>query len=269
MGGQFDFRGAHLFVAGGTSGINLGIAEGFARAGAKVTVLSRSQEKVEAAVGRLLDCGAEAQGFAADVRNYEDLEQALIRACDRFGAIRVLVSGAAGNFPAAALNMSPNAFRSVVDIDLLGTYHVARAAFPLLEKPGAVLLNISAPQAQLPMALQAHVCAAKAGVDMLTRVLAMEWGGSGVRVNSLIPGPIRGTEGMSRLAPDARMAAAIADSVPLGRLGEVADLANAAMLLASPAASFITGAVLPVDGGWSLAGASAAMHQLSRSALGD
>lgn len=258
-----DFRGVHAFVAGGTSGINLGIAMGFATAGARVSVMSRSPEKVDAAVGRLRTLGAEAAGSAADVRDPDATATALRRAHEEFGDIDVLISGAAGNFPASALEMSPNAFRSVVDIDLLGTYHVLRAAYPLLRKPGAVVINVSAPQAFLPMALQSHVCAAKAGVDMLTRVLAMEWGPDGIRVNAVVPGPIAQTEGMARLAPTADALEMIRQTVPLARLGTPGDLANACLLLASPLADYITGAVLPVDGGWALGGASQAMGYLA------
>ncbi len=258
-----DFRGVHAFVAGGTSGINLGIAMGFATAGARVSVMSRSPEKVDAAVGRLRTLGAEAAGSAADVRDPDTTATALRRAHEEFGDIDVLISGAAGNFPASALEMSPNAFRSVVDIDLLGTYHVLRAAYPLLRKPGAVVINVSAPQAFLPMALQSHVCAAKAGVDMLTRVLAMEWGPDGIRVNAVVPGPIAQTEGMARLAPTADALEMIQQTVPLARLGTPGDLANACLLLASPLADYITGAVLPVDGGWALGGASQAMGHLA------
>ena len=258
-----DFRGVHAFVAGGTSGINLGIAEGFATAGARVAVMSRSPEKVDAAVSRLRTLGAEAAGSAADVRDPDATATALRRAHEEFGDIDVLISGAAGNFPVSALEMSPNAFRSVVDIDLLGTYHVLRAAYPLLRKPGAVVINVSAPQAFLPMALQSHVCAAKAGVDMLTRVLAMEWGPDGIRVNAVVPGPIAQTEGMARLAPTADALEMIRQTVPLARLGTPGDLANACLLLASPLADYITGAVLPVDGGWALGGASQAMGHLA------
>jgi NAD(P)-dependent dehydrogenase (short-subunit alcohol dehydrogenase family) len=258
-----DFGGVHAFVAGGTSGINLGIAEGFATAGARVAVMSRSPEKVDAAVIRLRTLGAEAVGSVADVRDPDATATALRRAHEEFGDIDVLISGAAGNFPASALEMSPNAFRSVVDIDLLGTYHVLRAAYPLLRKPGAVVINVSAPQAFLPMALQSHVCAAKAGVDMLTRVLAMEWGPDGIRVNAVVPGPIAQTEGMARLAPTAEALEIVRQTVPLARLGTPSDLANACLLLASPLAGYITGAVLPVDGGWALGGASQAMGQLA------
>ena len=251
----FDFSGRTVFVAGGTSGINLGIAEAFAQAGARLAVVSRSQERVDAATARLREFGQPVVGHAADVRHAEVIAAALKAAHDSLGAIDVLVSGAAGNFPSPALGMSANGFKAVVDIDLLGTFNVLRNAHAYLRKPGAAIVNISAPQALLAMPLQAHVCAAKAGVDMLTRVLAIEWGGDGIRVNSVIPGPIEGTEGMARLAPTPQAEQAIARSVPLGRFGSKQDVANLVMFLASPWASYITGAVIPVDGGWSTNGA--------------
>ncbi len=251
-----DFTGTSVFVMGGTSGINLGIAAGFARAGAKVAVASRAQDKVDAAVAELSALGAEAAGFTADVRDAEAVGKALAGAHGRFGDFGVLVSGAAGNFPAPALGMSSNGFKAVMDIDLLGSFHVLQAAFPYLARPGASIVNISAPQAFVPMQMQAHVCAAKAGVDMLTRVLALEWGGDGVRVNSVVPGPIEGTEGMRRLAPGKELLAQVTGSVPLGRLGRSEDIANAVLFLCSPLAAYVTGAVIPVDGGWSLGGAA-------------
>jgi NAD(P)-dependent dehydrogenase (short-subunit alcohol dehydrogenase family) len=254
-----DFSETTVFVAGGTSGINLGIAEAFATAGARVAVMSRSKEKVDAAVTRLQALGAQATGGAADVRDPEATSAVLQLAHAAFGDIDVLVSGAAGNFPAAALDMSPNAFRSVVDIDLLGSYHVLRAAYPLLRKPGAVVINVSAPQAFLPMALQSHVCAAKAGVDMMTRVLAIEWGRDGIRINSVVPGAIEGTEGMERLFPIPEARQVVLSTVPAARWGQPRDVANVCLFLASPLADYVTGVVLPADGGWSLGGAIAAM----------
>lgn len=253
------FKDKHVVVAGGTSGINLGISRGFAGAGARLSVFSRSQEKVDAALAELRELGAETHGGTADVREPEAVQAALADAVAAHGPIDVLVSGAAGNFPAPALGMSANAFGSVVGIDLNGTFHVLRFAFEHLRKPGASVINISAPQAWIPMAYQSHVCAAKAGVDMLTRTLAVEWGPSGVRVNSLVPGPIDGTEGMHRLMPDPSMKEALTGTVPLQRLGTPEDCADVALFLASDAARYVTGAVLPVDGGWSLGGASVAM----------
>jgi NAD(P)-dependent dehydrogenase (short-subunit alcohol dehydrogenase family) len=258
-----DFSGRTVFVAGGTSGINLGIAEAFAAAGARLAVVGRSQERIDAALPRLRAHGGEAIGASADVRNAEAVAAALKMAHDAFGAIDVLVSGAAGNFPSAALGMSTNGFKAVVDIDLIGTFNVLRAGHAYLRKPGAVVVNISAPQALHPIALQAHVCAAKAGVDMLTRVLAIEWGGDGIRVNSVVPGPIEGTEGMARLAPTPEVREAIVRGVPLGRMGTPQDVANLVLFLASPQAAYISGAVIPVDGGWSTnaaAGLASAMR---------
>ena len=249
-----QFKGRHLFVAGGSSGINFGIAQGFARAGAKVTVMSRSAEKVASAAAQLQALGAEALGVAADVRHPDAVQAAFAQAEDKFGPIDVLVSGAAGNFLATALDMSPNAFKTVVDIDLLGSFNVARLAHAHLRKPGACVIQISAGQAFIPTPFQAHVCAAKAGVDMLTQVLALEWGAQGIRINSIVPGPIADTEGLKRLAPGEDNLKAMAERVPLKRLGRIEDIARMAMLLASDWGSYITGAIIPVDGGLALSG---------------
>ena len=127
----FDFSGSNVFVFGGTSGINLGIARCFAAAGARVAVASRSREKVDAAVAELKARGSEAAGYALDVRDVEAVQDALSAHDAAAGTVDILVSGAAGNFPALANDMSPNGFKSVVDIDLLGSFHVLRSAFQI------------------------------------------------------------------------------------------------------------------------------------------
>jgi NAD(P)-dependent dehydrogenase (short-subunit alcohol dehydrogenase family) len=247
-------RGRHAFVAGGTSGINLGIARRLSQAGARVSLLGRNPERGQRAVEAVQAAGGEAAFYPADVREYAAVERSLRAAVERFGPLDVLVNGAAGNFPAPLLGMSSNGFRAVVDIDLVGTFNGCRAAFEHLRQPGGVVVNVSAPQAFAPAPFQGHVCAAKAGVDMLTRVLAMEWGGAGVRVNAITPGPIAGTEGMERLAGTPEDAARVARTVPLGRLGTLEDVAEVVLFLCTPAAAYITGAVLVCDGGWSLGG---------------
>lgn len=255
----FSFTQQHVLVVGGTSGINLGVAMLFAEMGASVTVCSRQSQKVDAAVAKLqahaaihaASSAATIAGFCADVRELDVLAQGIEEAVNRAGPLQVVVSGAAGNFPALVADMSSNGFRSVMEIDLLGTFHVMKAVYPHLVKPGAAVINISAPQAFIPMEGQSHVCAAKAGVDMLTRTLCKEWGEDGVRINSIVPGPIAGTEGMNRLAPGEKMQQAVAKTVPLQRLGDTRDIGMACAFLASPWASYISGAILPVDGGWS------------------
>jgi NAD(P)-dependent dehydrogenase (short-subunit alcohol dehydrogenase family) len=150
--------------------------------------------------------------------------------------------------------MSANGFKAVIDIDLLGTFNTCRAGFEHLKRPGASIINISAMQAVSPMAMQAHVCAAKAGVDMLTKCLALEWGSEGVRVNSIAPGAVDDTEGMTRLAPTPEIKKHYTQSIPLRRFARKDEIADLALFLVSDAAQFITGAVILCDGGQSLAG---------------
>jgi NAD(P)-dependent dehydrogenase (short-subunit alcohol dehydrogenase family) len=250
----FDFAGKVVFVAGGSSGINLAIADAFAARGAKVAIASRSQERIDGALTQLRKYGGEVAGYAADVRDAAAIGAALGEAHRRFGPFDVLISGAAGNFVAPALGMSPNGFKTVVDIDLIGSFNVLRNAHQYLRRPGASVIQISAAQSFNPTPYQVHVCAAKAGVDMLTRVLAIEWGADGIRLNSIVPGPIDDTEGIRRLAPTEEARRMMIKTVPLGRFGTKQEIADMAMVLCSPLAQFVTGAVIPVDGGASLAG---------------
>ncbi len=239
----------HAFITGGSSGICLRIAERLISAGSNVSILGRSQARLHSALSQL---GPNARGFSSDVREYEPLAAALRDARATFGEIDILICGAAGNFPVPALGMSANAFKSVIDIDLLGTFNTCRAAHEHLKKPGAAIINISAGQAFRAMRLQSHVCAAKAGVDMLTRTLALEWGPEGIRVNSVVPGAVDDTEGMRRLAPDAAARDKVLSRIALGRMATKDDIADLCLFLASEAASYITGAILVCDGGLSL-----------------
>jgi NAD(P)-dependent dehydrogenase (short-subunit alcohol dehydrogenase family) len=244
--------GKVVFVAGGTSGINLGIARRFAALGASVAVVGRDPTKAAAAAATI---GTQALGLSADVRDYAAIRCALEQTAAQFGPLDVVVSGAAGNFLAPALGMSANGFRTVVDIDLNGTFNVFRACHDLLRRPGAAVIAITAGQAINAMPLQAHACAAKAGINQLVRVLAMEWGPE-VRVNGISPGPISGTEGMARLAPRAEDRAAYDERIPMRRWGEIDEIAEAAVFLASASAGYITGTILDCDGGSQLGDAS-------------
>lgn len=245
-----------VFVAGGTSGINLGIAEGMAALGAQVAVLGRNPDKAQAAAEQIIEStGSPAFALSADVREPEQVSAALERVADQFGKIDILISGAAGNFPAPAVGISPKGFKTVVDIDLIGTYNVFHLGFKYLNT-GASLIAITAPQAVRPYPMQAHVCAAKAGINMLVKCLALEWGPAGYRVNAISPGPIDGTEGMDRLAPNEQVRQRYINEVSLRRFGEKQEIADAAIFLSSPLAAYVNGVIFPVDGGTDLGDAS-------------
>jgi NAD(P)-dependent dehydrogenase (short-subunit alcohol dehydrogenase family) len=244
--------GKTAFVTGGGSGIGQRMAERFAEHGAKVMLVGRKQEKLDAAASGIQSSGGTAATASVDVRDYPAVEAAVQKTRDEFGEIDILVCGAAGNFPAPVLGMSANGFKAVIDIDVLGTFNTCRAAYAHLRKPGATIISISASHASMPIANQSHVCAAKAGVDLLTRTLAIEWGPVGIRANCITPGPTDDTEGMRRLAPTPEIRRKVEDAVPLRRFGTKDELADLALFLCSDAAAYITGAIYVCDGGQSL-----------------
>jgi NAD(P)-dependent dehydrogenase (short-subunit alcohol dehydrogenase family) len=247
--------GKTAFIAGGTSGINLGIAKRLAQLGARVAVVGRNPEKAKNAAAEV---GPDALGLSADVRDYAAIRGALEHTVGELGKLDIVVSGAAGNFLAPAVGMSANAFRTVVDIDLNGTFNVFRACHDLLNVPGASLIAITAGQAVNASPLQIHACAAKAGINQAVRVLAMEWGPD-IRVNGISPGPIAGTEGMSRLAPGQSADGGHQERIPLKRWGRIEEVAESAVFLCSSSASYITGTILDCDGGSQLGDASRRM----------
>lgn len=136
-----------------------------------------------------------------------------------------------------------------MEIDLLGTHHVMHVAYPHLKKPGASVINISSAHSSNAMIGQSHVCAAKAGIDQITRSLALEWGPEGIRINSVLPGPIEGSGGMAILFPTEELLAAKMASIPMRRLGKASEIGNLCMFLSSDMATYITGGIIPCDGG--------------------
>lgn len=248
-------KGKVAYIAGGTRGMNLAIAQRYAEHGANVCVVSRNKERCAAAQAQLAATGVKALGLPCDVRDYEAVQATMAQAAEELGGgLDIVVAGQAGNFYAPVTGMSSNGFKTIVDIDLVGSFHVFKASWDHLRKPGASLIAITAPEAVRPLHFQAHVCAAKAGLNMLLRVLALEWGPEGVRVNGISPGPIEGSWGMSNVAsPNPKIVEMIRRAVPLKRWGKEADIADTALFLASDAASYITGSILETDGGVTIA----------------
>jgi 2,4-dienoyl-CoA reductase [(3E)-enoyl-CoA-producing], peroxisomal len=240
------------FVTGGGTGITGGVARAFAEAGAAVALVSRNLDHLQPAADAINQNGGKAIAVVADVRQPDAVEAAVAATVEQLGKIDIVVNGAAGNFLCKAEELSPNGFGTVVDIDLKGTFNVCRAAFAQLKEHRGQILNISATLHYIGTPLQLHVSAAKAGVDALTRNLAVEWGRYGIRVNGIAPGPIEDTEGMQRLIPEP-LKERLQKSIPLGRFGKIADIEKAAVFLCSDAASYINGTVLVVDGGQWLA----------------
>jgi NAD(P)-dependent dehydrogenase (short-subunit alcohol dehydrogenase family) len=245
--------GKSALVTGGGSGIGAGIARLFAKHGAKVALIGRTAQKLETTAAAIREAGGTATVHPCDVREYPYLEKAINDAVAANGGLDIVVNSAAGNFLAPAASLSANGFRSVVDIDLCGTFNACRAAFTHLSAHGGSIVSITATQADVPTPLQCHAGAAKAGIAKLTKDLALEWARFGIRVMAIAPGPVEDTEGMSRLAPGGA-GDELKKRVPLGRYGTIDEIAGATLFLVSPAAAYVTGTTLLIDGGTSLIG---------------
>ena len=249
-------KGKTALITGGSSGVNKGIAERFVDYGANVVVVARNPERLEAACTEInARAAGNCIGFTADVRSLEQMEAAASAGVHKFGNYDIVIAGAAGNFLAHAETMSANAFAAVVDIDLKGSFHTFRSCYQYLNAR-ASLIAISAPQSRLPCYYQAHVCAAKAGVEMLVRTLAVEWGGvDGPRVNGLIPGFVAGTVGADVMTGTKELdSGGFLENLPVPRAMHPHDVGNMAVMMSSPIAEFMTGHIVLCDGGAGLVG---------------
>ena len=231
-----------VLVTGGATGIGKGIANLFGQHGAKVMIASRKEQALVSAVNDLKQAAIDADYCVCDIRDPAAVEQLMEVVSARFGGLDILVNNAAGNFPAAIDQLSPNGFKTVVDIDLNGTFNMTKAAFEhFFNSAGGNIINITAPFAGWGVAYQAHAAAAKAGIDSLTRSCAVEWQARGIRVNAVAPGAVSDTEGLERLSD------ALVGDAGSTQACQAEDIANSVLFLASDAARFISGEIIRVD----------------------
>ena len=255
--------GQVALVTGGGTGIGLGISELLAELGAHVVIASRKPDHLEAALATITARGHKASVVPLDVRDQERVKATVDAIAAEHGRIDLLVNNAAGNFYAPSATLSPNAWKAVLEIDLYGTFYCSQAVYPHMAKQGGGrIVSTSMTLHYRGWPLMAHATAAKAGVDALTRTLAVEWAPQRIRVNAIAPGPIP-TDGVKKAftppadsgvpdlfaAAERKMAEYAAKGIPLGRWGTPRDIANMVAFLASPAGDWITGSIFVVDGG--------------------
>jgi NAD(P)-dependent dehydrogenase (short-subunit alcohol dehydrogenase family) len=243
----FRLDGKVVVVTGASSGLGVAFATGVAEAGADVVICARRAERLQDTSSLVESRGRQCLAVGADVTVVEDCDRVVRSAIDRFGRVDVLINNAGFGTATPATREAPDEFRKVVDVNLFGTYWMAQACARAMQ-PGSSIINVGSilgsTTAELP---QAAYSSSKAAIIGLTRDLAQQWTGrKGIRVNALAPGffPSELTDEYPEGYLDGMMR-----RVPAGRLGEPSELAAAAIFLASPASSYVTGIVLPVDGG--------------------
>ncbi|GAB4109893.1 MAG: glucose 1-dehydrogenase [Roseiflexaceae bacterium] len=251
MNNPFDFQGKVVVVTGAGRGLGFALASGFAHAGALVVLGDREAELVQASAERLRAEGLQAEAVVVDICDPEQVE-ALVAVAERHGGAEVLINNAGINIPKPAEELSIAEWSQIIGVNLTGTFLVAQACGKhMIARRSGTIINICSIHGHVGSYVHkaAAYNASKAGVINLTRSLALEWGEYGLRVNGISPGPLRTELMATRLANQAYVARMF-DRMALKRIGEVEDIVGAALFLASPAAAWITGQILGVDGGW-------------------
>ena len=240
-----------ILVTGGGSGLGKAMASRFAELGARVAICGRRADVLEATAAEIAaSTGSEVLATPCDVRHFEQVEAAVAAAVERFGRLTGLVNNAAGNFLAQAEKLSPNGFRTVVDIVLAGSFHATLAAGRqmIAQGGGGTILSIVTTYAWTGSAFVLPSACDKAGVLAMTRSLAVEWGRHRIRCNAIAPGPFPTEGAFTRLMPPGFEEKA-KQRVPVGRFGEPAELADLAAYLMSGRSGFVNGEVVTIDGG--------------------
>ena len=238
-----------IIVTGGSNGMGKYMAKKFAAEGAQVVITGRDIDRLKAAQDEI---GERAHTFQMDVRSVESVAALVAFTDEKFGRIDGLVNNAAGNFIVRAEELSPNGWKSVIDIVLNGTFYCSSAVGKYWIENGqkGSILNMLATYAWDAGAGVIHSAAAKAGVMSLTRTLAVEWGSQyGIRVNGIAPGPIERTGGAEKLWESEEAAKRTLESIPLGRLGKPEEIAELAAFIMSDKASYMNGEIVTLDGG--------------------
>jgi len=258
-------KGKSIIVTGGGTGLGKSMATRFAELGANLVITSRRQEVIDKTAEELRDHGGKVLAIACDVRDPEQVNDMVSQTVDGFGKIDILLNNAAGNFISPTEDLSPNAFKTIVDIVLNGTFNCTQAAGKVMrEKEGGVILNIVTTYAWTGSGYVVPSASAKAGVLAMTRSLAVEWAKYGIRTLAIAPGPFPTKGAWSRLAPPGLgIEKKMRNRVPLKRVGEHIELANLASYLVSDQAAYINGEVVTIDGGEWLQGAGE-MNELEK-----
>jgi 2-deoxy-D-gluconate 3-dehydrogenase len=252
---MFDLKGRVAVVTGGNGGIGLGMAKGLALAGARVAVAARNAEKSRAAVETLAGLGGEAIAVTVDVADEASVEAAMRTVVERLGRLDVLVNNAGINIRKPPQDYTLAEWRSVLDTNLTSAFLCSRAVYPTMKAAGGgKIVNIGSMMSIFGASFAAAYAASKGGIVQLTKALASAWARDNIQVNAVLPGWID-----TELTRNARVQVpGLHDSVlrrtPAGRWGEMDDMAGVAVFLAAPASDFVTGAVIPVDGGFAIQG---------------
>ena len=247
---DFSLAGQVVVVTGASMGIGYGLAQAVAGAGARVAVVARSKQKLDALVAEIANAGGEAEPFALDVRDVAAIQPVFDSIRAHFGRIDCLVNnaGLGDNHPAEAVTETD--WDTMMDVNLKGAFFVAQAAGRImLEQGSGRIVNMSSQASTVGIRDHAVYCATKGGMDQFTRVLALEWGHRGVTVNAVAPTFIY-TPGTAERLDRPDYLAAVLDRIPIGRVGTITDVAGAVIYLASPAGGMVNGHILQVDGGW-------------------